>query len=424
MQDIDKDIDELYNSAAEYYPLRTDGKSWDKVVAGLQAAKNPSPLPSSGNKRAILVSGLLILLITTGLLYLSSNEIILNNDAGNNATGQLKHHGDKPAANSAGINKTAINSDLTLQEKSIKSNTASTIKNAKHIIPVAQHHKNTLLLNNYLARSSSTTNITPIPNKLLVWENEENIVSENDVTGLVQTLKNSTEKISLVVNEEKLEKSDLKSTSSLSIKVKPVIANRFYAGVIGSPQFSLVQKQEAGKLGVAYGLISGYKLNNTVSAEIGLIRSHMYYHTSGQFFSRENLKLKNSTTIEKLNGYNKITSVPVSVRVNFQGKKQQDQFFATAGAATYFLHEESYDYTLNKAGNMAEVNRNYNKGKTRMFSNVVLSTGYEKKITEFGRLRVEPYYSIPVKGVGVGNVSVSSMGINVGYVTDLHIKNK
>ncbi len=426
MQDIDKDIDELFNSAAENYPLRTDGSNWDKVAAGMQAAKEGSGFLTSGNRRGVLVSAFLILFITSGLLYLSSDSIMGNKEGINNAvTESINNPPETPRENTGRSSQPTIESVAPTALKPYNSEaSANNINKNNHTFSLNNSGiANNLNSNSKNIISATKTNIThnSNSNESLVQTETVPYVSTNELKEN-NHIKEIDPENSLAKNEEKIENRISKNTASTSIKVKPIISNRFYAGVIASPEFSFVQKQGTSKLGGAYGLIGGYKMNNTFSAEIGLIRAHKNYHTSGQFFSRENLKLKNSTTIEELNAYNKVTTIPVSVRVNFHGKKQQGQFFATAGAATYLIHEESYDYTLNKAGNMADVNRHYNKGETRVFSNVVFSTGYEKKMNANGSLRVEPYYSIPVKGVGVGNVSLSTVGLNVGYVTELHFK--
>jgi hypothetical protein len=49
-----------------------------------------------------------------------------------------------------------------------------------------------------------------------------------------------------------------------------------------------------------------------------------------------------------------------------------------------------------------------------LFSIVDLSIGYEQKLGKIGNLRIEPYLRIPLSGIGTGDLSILSAGLNLG----------
>ena len=49
-----------------------------------------------------------------------------------------------------------------------------------------------------------------------------------------------------------------------------------------------------------------------------------------------------------------------------------------------------------------------------------LNVGYEINFKNRGSLRLEPYAKLPLKGIGIGELPLSSTGINIGFTMPLH----
>ncbi|HZH37267.1 MAG TPA: hypothetical protein VEX65_08330, partial [Flavisolibacter sp.] len=47
-----------------------------------------------------------------------------------------------------------------------------------------------------------------------------------------------------------------------------------------------------------------------------------------------------------------------------------------------------------------------------------LSAGFLHKLGGVGQLRVEPYYAVPLKGIGYGELPLSSFGLRVGITSN------
>ncbi len=43
-----------------------------------------------------------------------------------------------------------------------------------------------------------------------------------------------------------------------------------------------------------------------------------------------------------------------------------------------------------------------------------VSVGYNRTLNKVGTLRIEPYLKIPIKGIGIGNLPITSTGLNIG----------
>ena len=61
------------------------------------------------------------------------------------------------------------------------------------------------------------------------------------------------------------------------------------------------------------------------------------------------------------------------------------------------------------------------KQANRYFAAAIdLSIGYEFNIQKNRSLRMEPYLQIPLKGIGVGIMPVTSTGLHIGYTFFKH----
>jgi len=53
------------------------------------------------------------------------------------------------------------------------------------------------------------------------------------------------------------------------------------------------------------------------------------------------------------------------------------------------------------------------------FSVANFNIGYTHKLGDIGSMRVEPYLRLPIKNIGVGNMPITSTGLNIGFTKTL-----
>lgn len=401
------DNDDFIRKAADNYPLNTNSSDWESVSARLRKNERFSLFRlSKTKKKAILIS--------TFLVFILASSVLLLNESQKNSVNALNQN------NNTLTKTTDDNSDkIKLQH------------NKKHQGPQPKQ----LITNSNLSANFSDLhqkNFYELPSTILKSEEsstvEENLLQDN-IYSADQILNNSVSDSHQALNNQKndvtvtIDKSLQKEIPVIktpaTIKATNTNTKRIYAGFLASPEISTVNNQDINKVGYAFGFIAGLEVNNKLGIEIGLVRSNKKYYTHGQYFSYENLKLRQTTVIESLHGNNIVTEIPVNFRYNIICN-DENRLFGSLGTSAVFVHKETYNYTLNRNGIIADVDRNYKKGQTRIMPNMQLSLGYESKIGNAGSLRVEPYYKIPLSKMGIGDVPLTSFGINVGIVKDLN----
>jgi hypothetical protein len=85
-----------------------------------------------------------------------------------------------------------------------------------------------------------------------------------------------------------------------------------------------------------------------------------------------------------------------------------------AGISSYIMSKESYDYKYEMYNTISTKNWSYDNATRNWFSIIHAGVGYEHRVGAIGTLRVEPYLMIPAGGVGIGNLPLTSVGLNIG----------
>jgi hypothetical protein len=188
----------------------------------------------------------------------------------------------------------------------------------------------------------------------------------------------------------------------------------FYAGIMSGVDLSSINFRSA-KTGSTKGFILGYALNKKWSIESGLFWDTKRVSDNGNHFDPPGYTPSSIMTITAVNGKNRLYEVPVNIKYSIVSGKHN--LFATTGLSSYFMRSENYDYEYTQNNQPAGHNYlNYTNQSKNWFSVVNLSVGYTHKFGATGSLRVEPYLKLPLKDLGVGNMPITSTGLNIGFI--------
>jgi hypothetical protein len=164
--------------------------------------------------------------------------------------------------------------------------------------------------------------------------------------------------------------------------------------------------------GYNLGILAGYHLNSHLSVHTGVVYTQKNYKMAGEDFTAPKGSLPSYYKLENVEGYCRMWDVPLLLRYTFSPKGKND-FYATAGLSSYFMTNENYNYFFYYQGNPVTRNVNYDSDDTHVLSILHLSGGFETRLAGNRTLQIEPYAKLPLGGVGLGNISLSSFGVNV-----------
>jgi hypothetical protein len=215
--------------------------------------------------------------------------------------------------------------------------------------------------------------------------------------------------------DNKLSSTEKKKIPSVAKRVKE---NGFYAGVSAGPDFSKVKSSAFKDPGIGAGVIAGYNLNKTIFIETGFFSDTKYYFSDGKMFDMKSASMPDDMIVNNLESRSKILEIPVKIGYWFYQKKNVHLFVA-AGCATYIMTKEKNNYNVTMNGSPEKMEGIYTKNNLKFPAVINISAGFEKNISSLLKVRIEPYLKLPVQGIGVGKLPVTSAGIQVGLIQEL-----
>lgn len=423
MQSLNDDMDRLFRRAAEGYPLDTGSADWDKVQSML--AQDTAVVKPTGNDRRKLLW--LLLLLPLGFLcnrYVYDGFAHLQNEL----IGSRKTEaGSKREANSTVQQNRSIESkrqelggrvnNVRLQEKSILEKPTVGLSHSSGFNDrVANNTGSTYIYNN------SRTALGKIGNDLAI---KPVTTSPGEDLNANHRFRNTTPLRSIL-------------TPSLFLyntwPLNPVFAQgknqdkkhqqknvkHFYAGLMGGLDATSIKLQKVDALGYSAGVLLGYDLGRKWSIETGLFMDKKFYYTKGEYFNKSHLYMPSYYSLTSVTGNCRMWEIPVTAKYTIR-QTATSSFFTTAGASSYIMKREAYDYDYKNTttGQEGSYYKSYTNSSRKFFSVVHLSAGYSLQLGRIGDLRIEPYLKIPVQKVGVGQMPITSAGLQVGMTRKL-----
>lgn len=409
MQLLDDDMDELFRNAASQYPLKTDSADWDALSRRLQAQQpQGSAVDGVRGNKWIWLGVSILLTILFFITYAPPLE-----------TGKLPRTGTVITTNS-NTNTISDTNTNTNQITNIISNSNTTSLKHTTTNNISLATDPGLTIN----RQNSYKTIT-----------EDNIQTTGSVIGVVTN--NSDHSLAAVPiilpadstttptiaapKDIQLPKAEVPlAAESLVKKQSPAkVRTGLYFGIIASPDISTVKMQRVNKVGYGAGIILGYRISRSFAVETGLLYDHKNYFSEGNYFDKSKIPYIQNWKILNVDGYCNMYEIPVNVRY-FIKNGENTSWYANAGLSSYLMKKEDYAYKyMTMSGDLKSSSWAYKNATQNWFSIIHVGVGLEHNLGAIGKLRVEPYLKIPAKGLGIGDLPITSMGINVGITKSI-----
>ena len=188
--------------------------------------------------------------------------------------------------------------------------------------------------------------------------------------------------------------------------------NTFFFTLSAGPDVSFTGNDKLGKTRLLVGAGLGYTFKDRLIIRSGFYSGRKVYTSSpGSYHPPANF-WNYYPYLEKVAADCKVYEIPLSLSYNFSHTSKQ-QLFASAGISSLLMKSETYNYYYKYTATGPTVTRKYTiKDQNKhYFSVLTLSGGYQKNIGKSLSIMVEPYFKIPLSGVGFGKVKLNSGGI-------------
>ncbi|MEO6229262.1 MAG: porin family protein [Ferruginibacter sp.] len=409
MQDVANDMDDLFQRAAENYPLDAGKGDWEAVLGKI--SEDPeSPVviavaPKKRNKNFI-AAALLLCCLFAGLLIkdgthtepgygkkaLTENQLPITVTDNKNAEFQNEISTTKPAI----IHKT---------HPAISNNQPSTLSNYKIELVVTGSDNSSIDVANY-------NNSEPFVKKLIAGS----IIPDYSYTMLMKKHK----AVTIIVDDSKAKNiATQQITTNKKENAESVESNTkgLYAGLVGGPEFSKGNDMAYNNSGLSAGVLLGYRLNKKISLESGLLWNNKKYASQGKNFNMKKVAatMPSGMIINNLASNISLLEIPLKIKYDVYNKHNAT-LFLSAGVSAYVMTKEENNYNVTLNGANQQMTGVYKKNSYELPAVVNISLGYQKNVSKNFDIRLEPFLKIPIQGIGVGNLPVTSAGLQVGII--------
>ncbi len=182
-----------------------------------------------------------------------------------------------------------------------------------------------------------------------------------------------------------------------------------------SPDLSSVGLANFSRPGTNVGLLLEYQVQRW-HMQAGVLRSVKVYQANESAYEYSAVR-QWAVVPNSIDGRCNMLDIPINLRYDValiprQRALPPSRWFVSAGATTYYMLREDYSY---KYDNPADPKIKYRDWTTETgrygFSQLNLSGGYERAVTQRLFWQVEPFLKAPLKGVGYYKVNLLSTGV-------------
>ena len=199
------------------------------------------------------------------------------------------------------------------------------------------------------------------------------------------------------------------------MKPRAMYVNRnLQIGFMLAPDFTSVNSLAGNRPGSTVGLTLDYQFAPHLYISSGLLLDRKNYAARAQDFHVPPDFYQNNIFARHLDyvkGTFEMLEIPLNLRYDFS-VTGSTLFFASAGVSSYLMTSENSSMYGDPWGYQSYQPCPATGEHSYLFSAVNLSLGVETGLSNSLSLLIAPYMKIPSRGVGFGQVQMSSVGIN------------
>lgn len=409
MQDVANDMDDLFQRAAENYPLDAGKGDWEAVLGKIsEDPESPVAIAVASKKpnKYFIAAVLLLCGLFAGLLIKDGTHI-------QPGYGKRILAENRLPVNVTSNKKAALQNEVSTAKPVIKYNTHPVIRINQP--STFTNYKTELAGIGSVSHSTDVANFNnsePFIKKLIAGS----IIPDYSYILLIKKHK----AVTIIVDDSKAKDIAVQEVTTNKKKNAGSVGDNtkgFYAGLVGGPEFSKGNDMAYNNCGLSAGVLVGYRLNKKLSLESGLLWDNIKYTSQGKNFNMKKVAatMPSGMVINNLASNISLLEIPLKIKYDVYNKNNTTLFF-TGGISSYIMTKEANNYNVTLNGSDLQMIGVYKKNSYEFPAVVNISAGFQKKVSNNFDIRLEPYIKIPIQGIGVGNLPVTSAGLQVGII--------
>ena len=452
----DKELDRLSREAAEQFDVESSTSGWEQVENKLNKVM---PTQKEKDRRRFAWLFFILFLLAggglTAILSTSSKKLANYGQVENTEKKERKiQHSSEIEVHKDVPHESGTNTKTVLEEGTTGNQKKSTATEAANATPKEKEVAISSVPKTIKEPFSGTKNAIITRNSPIRIETKRTkrsagtiqVISEHASSNPFVTAKNSSEKseeerfstiqtsseigplpslvkgISIpdpVINIEPAVKPDIAIAVKGLLEKNAMVINSgkskykapFVIGASFGTDQSSIHGTTPGSFGWSGGITFQYDLTKRISVNTGFTITKKFYEAKSKDFHPPKHYWTSYVNLQSVVGDCQMWEIPVQIRYDLFSKKS-NRVFLNSGISNYIMRRQRYEYHYLNGNNNPAVRKWETTSQSNYWLGILnISAGIEKNLNRSLSFQLEPYIKIPLKGVGFGNMDISSYGM-------------
>jgi hypothetical protein len=278
--------------------------------------------------------------------------------------------------------------------------------------PTVEHKKSK---KNKKAFTVKTQNADIQKNNLLIDAGNDISDEKNSDVAIDKPTEPVKDNLSVGEIKTEIDKKNTQDTTNKSIveskKEKQKKKGSFMVTLSAGADVSAVGIDKIGTAALQYGGGVGYNFSNGITLRTGFYAGKKLYSADSADYNPPAGWWQYYPGLKNINADCKVYEIPLFVSYNFKQVKNHN-WFASTGISSVIMKRETYDYLYKGAWGQYQTTRRTIENKNKhLFSVLTLSGGYTYNLNKRVAFSAEPYFKMPLTGIGFGKIKLNSAGV-------------
>jgi hypothetical protein len=202
------------------------------------------------------------------------------------------------------------------------------------------------------------------------------------------------------------------ASGGATVAFKPRLA----LSLIASPDVNSVKGVSPNKIGTNAGLLLTVGVTRKWSVSTGMIYADKPYVTD---FTNYATAYKFDTNPQSVTASCTVLDIPLNIGYQVYSKGA-NKFSIGTGLSSYIMLRENYTFNYADANTGEPATYNIRNSNQHILGILNLNATYQRAISSKLGLGVQPYYKVPLTGIGYGKVGLKSAGVAVGVTWNIN----
>jgi hypothetical protein len=204
---------------------------------------------------------------------------------------------------------------------------------------------------------------------------------------------------------------NVKPTRAEKKNIRPITGSRpqFTLSILAAPDVNGVGSLGRSQVGTNFGVVAGVQFKK-LSISTGIAYAVKPYQASNADYSSS---FRPSITTTNIAANCKVLDIPVNLSYQVYNKGQ-NAFAIGTGLSSYLMLREHYRFDYEYNPEVQPFNLDISNQNRHWFGVLNLNVTYQRQMNSRFNLLVQPYYKLPLTGIGNGKVDLQSAGVALG----------